>query len=163
VTTHVGRNDPCPCGSGKKFKNCCEGKLRLGERSVGGIRLWVFAGLAAAAAAILIAVWSVERPSGGARAPRTATPMAPQAAVPAGAPWAYDSVANRYWDPGHQHWHDGPPPPPEQRGQPAPPGGMTMPGAGPTPAAWAYDSVSNRHWDPGHGHWHQGPPPPGSR
>ena len=20
----VGRNDPCPCGSGKKFKNCCE-------------------------------------------------------------------------------------------------------------------------------------------
>ena len=22
----VGRNDPCPCGSGKKYKNCC-GKL----------------------------------------------------------------------------------------------------------------------------------------
>jgi uncharacterized protein len=21
-----GRNDPCPCGSGKKFKNCCSGK-----------------------------------------------------------------------------------------------------------------------------------------
>ena len=20
---HVGRNDPCPCGSGKKFKRCC--------------------------------------------------------------------------------------------------------------------------------------------
>ena len=20
---HVGRNDPCPCGSGKKFKKCC--------------------------------------------------------------------------------------------------------------------------------------------
>ena len=20
---HVGRNDPCTCGSGKKFKNCC--------------------------------------------------------------------------------------------------------------------------------------------
>ncbi|MCB1903860.1 MAG: SEC-C domain-containing protein, partial [Gammaproteobacteria bacterium] len=19
----VGRNDPCPCGSGKKFKKCC--------------------------------------------------------------------------------------------------------------------------------------------
>ena len=30
-TTHVaisepGRNDPCPCGSGKKYKNCCMGK-----------------------------------------------------------------------------------------------------------------------------------------
>jgi uncharacterized protein len=22
-TTKVGRNDPCPCGSGKKFKRCC--------------------------------------------------------------------------------------------------------------------------------------------
>lgn len=21
--TNVGRNDPCPCGSGKKYKNCC--------------------------------------------------------------------------------------------------------------------------------------------
>lgn len=25
-TTKVGRNDPCPCRSGKKFKKCCEGK-----------------------------------------------------------------------------------------------------------------------------------------
>jgi len=22
----VGRNDPCPCGSGKKYKKCCLGK-----------------------------------------------------------------------------------------------------------------------------------------
>jgi uncharacterized protein YchJ len=25
--SHIGRNDPCPCGSGKKYKKCCEGKL----------------------------------------------------------------------------------------------------------------------------------------
>ena len=24
--TKIGRNDPCPCGSGKKFKHCCLGK-----------------------------------------------------------------------------------------------------------------------------------------
>ena len=24
----VGRNDPCPCGSGKKFKKCCSGKAQ---------------------------------------------------------------------------------------------------------------------------------------
>jgi len=24
--TKTGRNDPCPCGSGKKYKNCCMGK-----------------------------------------------------------------------------------------------------------------------------------------
>ena len=23
LNQRVGRNDPCPCGSGKKFKNCC--------------------------------------------------------------------------------------------------------------------------------------------
>lgn len=27
----VGRNDPCPCGSGKKFKKCCENKM-IGKR-----------------------------------------------------------------------------------------------------------------------------------
>jgi preprotein translocase subunit SecA len=26
VPKKVGRNDPCPCGSGKKFKKCCLGK-----------------------------------------------------------------------------------------------------------------------------------------
>ena len=27
----VGRNDPCPCGSGKKFKKCCESKMIGGK------------------------------------------------------------------------------------------------------------------------------------
>jgi hypothetical protein len=27
----VGRNDPCPCGSGKKFKKCCLSTMRLGS------------------------------------------------------------------------------------------------------------------------------------
>jgi hypothetical protein len=22
----IGRNEPCPCGSGEKYKRCCEGK-----------------------------------------------------------------------------------------------------------------------------------------
>jgi uncharacterized protein len=26
----VGRNDNCPCGSGKKFKRCCMFKLHMG-------------------------------------------------------------------------------------------------------------------------------------
>ncbi len=28
----AGRNDPCPCGSGRKFKQCCEGKTSTGEQ-----------------------------------------------------------------------------------------------------------------------------------
>jgi hypothetical protein len=26
--SNIGRNDPCPCGSGKKYKNCCLGKQK---------------------------------------------------------------------------------------------------------------------------------------
>ena len=25
----VGRNEPCPCGSGKKFKKCCLAKVEV--------------------------------------------------------------------------------------------------------------------------------------
>lgn len=28
----IGRNDPCPCGSGKKYKNCCMKKDQEAER-----------------------------------------------------------------------------------------------------------------------------------
>jgi hypothetical protein len=36
----AGRNDPCPCGSGKKFKQCCEGKASITEQyQVDGITL----------------------------------------------------------------------------------------------------------------------------
>ncbi len=30
----VGRNDPCPCGSGRKFKKCCLGKDQQDERNL---------------------------------------------------------------------------------------------------------------------------------
>ena len=28
ISTKVGRNDPCPCGSGSKYKKCCLGKVK---------------------------------------------------------------------------------------------------------------------------------------
>jgi uncharacterized protein len=31
-TTRVGRNEPCPCGSGKKYKKCCIGQETLVRR-----------------------------------------------------------------------------------------------------------------------------------
>ena len=31
----VGRNDPCPCGSGEKFKKCCAAK---GETATSGLK-----------------------------------------------------------------------------------------------------------------------------
>lgn len=35
----VGRNDPCPCGSGKKYKKCCLSKLEEARRSIPAERL----------------------------------------------------------------------------------------------------------------------------
>ena len=46
----VGRNDPCPCGSGKKYKQCCERKV--GHLSPSA---WlVIVGIAAAALVALV-------------------------------------------------------------------------------------------------------------
>ena len=45
----VGRNDPCSCGSGKKFKNCCANKAQ-GLSTVG----WVTLGAIAVAAAVIV-------------------------------------------------------------------------------------------------------------
>ena len=33
----IGRNDPCSCGSGKKFKKCCESKTQ--RRSIGSAQV----------------------------------------------------------------------------------------------------------------------------
>lgn len=35
----VGRNDPCPCGSGKKYKQCCWGKPVLAKRKIKAVML----------------------------------------------------------------------------------------------------------------------------
>jgi hypothetical protein len=47
----TGRNEPCPCGSGKKYKHCCEGKQRSGTSS----RLLI----AAIAAVVLVAIMAM--------------------------------------------------------------------------------------------------------
>jgi hypothetical protein len=50
VSNRPGRNDPCPCGSGKKYKRCCALKH---ERLSIGTRLWfVLIGLM-----LLIGAW----------------------------------------------------------------------------------------------------------
>ncbi len=45
-TTKAGRNDACPCGSGKKFKKCCELKQ---QKSRGNMVMLVVVGLLMAA------------------------------------------------------------------------------------------------------------------
>jgi len=35
MSQKVGRNDPCPCGSGKKYKQCCLNKASSGLKPKG--------------------------------------------------------------------------------------------------------------------------------
>jgi hypothetical protein len=39
VSARPGRNDPCPCGSGKKYKHCCALKETESRLSL-ATRLW---------------------------------------------------------------------------------------------------------------------------
>lgn len=38
MTEKIGRNDPCPCGSGKKYKQCCLANKPRKEYSLSGMR-----------------------------------------------------------------------------------------------------------------------------
>jgi hypothetical protein len=48
----VGRNDLCSCGSGKKFKKCCESK---GERSTGAMWMGILIGAVVLAGLVAVA------------------------------------------------------------------------------------------------------------
>jgi hypothetical protein len=74
----VGRNDTCPCGSGKKYKRCCEAKE---ERR--GSRLLVIAVGGAMLAALIFGLTQ-------ATGDRVAT------------------GPNRVWSAEHGHYHDAP-------------------------------------------------------
>ena len=68
----LGRNDRCACGSGKKFKNCCEGKTSatsLPRVLMAALAIAVLGGIAAGVIALRDAssataapgkVWSAE-------------------------------------------------------------------------------------------------------
>ena len=76
----VGRNDPCPCGSGKKYKSCCEGKTTAKDALYSKL-VPILMGVALVTAAVLIGV-----------------------ALYASAP--KDAGAGRVWSVEHGHWHD---------------------------------------------------------
>jgi len=55
ATTKVGRNDLCPCASGRKYKHCCESKKKAGDNRMTTMILLVVA--AAIVAALLASVF----------------------------------------------------------------------------------------------------------
>lgn len=74
----IGRNDPCLCGSGKKYKHCCEGKAV--EKSN------VYTKWVAVILGSLLLLGTIAMVSSMVRNDTPATP-------------------GRVWSPEHQHWH----------------------------------------------------------
>src|SRR5688572_6625146 len=93
----ASRNEPCPCGSGKKYKHCCAGKPRAGAEK---LIPWLLAG-ALALALLWVGVQKIGR--GGSSKPP------PQRS---GQPCEYDARSDMHFDPVHGHWHQGRPPKP---------------------------------------------------
>lgn len=73
----IGRNDSCPCGSGRKYKHCCETKKGQLSRSATLIAAALAAALALAVVGAIVSNWN----DPGAAAPR------------------------QVWSPEHGHYH----------------------------------------------------------
>ena len=85
VSMKVGRNDPCPCGSGKKYKACCLEQRQQEQSGIPTAHKLAFGavGLLLLAAVVAMAVNIVGR---------EAQPVA----------------GKRVWSEEHQHWHEEP-------------------------------------------------------
>ena len=79
----TGRNDPCPCGSGKKYKHCCAGKA---DNSATQLAQWVLIGVVALALAAALGIL--------------------RSSLRGGAGEAGDTAPGRVWSPEHGHWHN---------------------------------------------------------
>lgn len=122
-----GRNDPCSCGSGRKFKNCCLGREPdvPAQRSNRMAKVLLIAVPVGILALVLISSQGRRPGSQSGVSPGNATgvTLPAQTGLPQGSgtreaspptttpvAWQYDAASNRHWDPNHGHWHDGPPP-----------------------------------------------------
>jgi hypothetical protein len=76
--TRVGRNEACPCGSGKKYKRCCEGaEQKRGSNTL----VYVVGGAVLGALLLGILQFAGDREATG---------------------------TNRVWNAAHGHYHDAP-------------------------------------------------------
>ena len=76
----TGRNDPCPCGSGKKYKHCCEAKAT--ERTT-SLTKWIIVLLGAFVLLGAVGVIAALLSGNSSNAP-----------------------PGRVWSPEHGHWHN---------------------------------------------------------
>ncbi|EMR01031.1 SEC-C metal-binding domain-containing protein [Cesiribacter andamanensis] len=82
----IGRNDPCPCGSGKKYKNCHQ---QLEEKKGTATSSKIIMGLVIVGIVLIFIVSFMNIQTTENQAPGEAPP-------------------GKVWSPEHGHWHDAP-------------------------------------------------------
>ena len=143
----TGRNESCPCGSKKKFKNCCEGKA---SRSIPKGLIVLIAVLAIIAGIAFIPNSDEARPTSIPSGSSNFRP-GPQPAGPA--------PPGKVWSTEHGHWHEAPvagarPASPIQVQQS--PSSPLRPSVTSTPQP-AGEVPPGKVWSTEHGHWHDLP------
>lgn len=147
-----GRNDACPCGSGKKYKNCCVDK-NSGFST--GLLILIAVIATIAAIGLLPSLFAdKDETSAVSAAPAASAPRPQPGVAPPGKVWSAE----------HNHWHDAAPArrtmplssgssvsiptsPLQAQSQPAFKPGPQPPGPVPPGKVWSSD----------HGHWHDLP------
>lgn len=130
----TGRNAPCPCGSGEKYKRCCAPKGAPSSAPAPAAQSAPAGRPRLLLGAVVVLV------AGGLGYGLLLDPAQPGPTPPVLHPEpAEGGGPGRVWSPEHGHWHtlDGQ----ELPGQAAPP-----PGGGP-----------GKVWSEEHGHWHDAP------
>jgi hypothetical protein len=106
MSSNVRQKDPCPCGSGKRYKNCCGKRgAKSSFRKWTGLKLSVLAIVVVGGGAVAYMIFSkptitplevitTETP------PKSVQPLQPQPVDPAG--------EGKVWSTEHGHWHDAP-------------------------------------------------------
>jgi len=160
----IGRNEPCPCGSGQKYKLCCEGRQDIVQEARRSP--WLLAGAAVVGLGVVATIamqLGDPKPTDVSRSlsrPVTAqSPIVDPAAIlsPLGAPEGGSTAPpGKVWSAEHGHYHDiagaaGSPASISSNGSNpvAAPGTLTPEPDGPAPAG--------KVWSPEHGHYHDAP------
>jgi hypothetical protein len=164
MSSQISRNDACPCGSGEKYKNCCDQKSRIltaGQKKVIGFSLVAIAG-------IVVALMMVanNNPTISPNFSPSSLPAGSQSGVPAagglGRPPG-PAPAGKVWSFEHNHWHDAPGAIPGQAAQPGAASGTQTLGNTSLPAGQSTTprppgpAPPGKVWNQAHGHWHDAP------
>jgi hypothetical protein len=155
----TGRNERCPCGSGKKYKQCCESNHRAG--SVSGSTLLLGTLVALVLAGGLAAMWrnsSGETFEQGGPSGRVEAATTPAAQLPAtgegaasGPPFPEPpgpAPKGQVWSPEHGHYHQ------QSSVQIEASDSRFTASAGNTPPQPGAEAPPGMVWSEAHGHYH---------